>query len=199
MCAQGRFIFIIQCQGIDCDRHIFENAIFSFLCLVALCVLADEILQGQDQLAAFNWFSSFVDKLLIYRIRACQTRYWKKGARLGRIQKVLYRTEINWNRHFDVIPTKEFIASGCNLWEVGIGVGWLNRYAQEPVWLRTIGNEAVSANSERQDMMVDGRPGDVAFPSQASTPRLSRAWPARPTVPHHRPLTLVLPGSYSTL
>ncbi|KAH8748425.1 hypothetical protein F5883DRAFT_528668 [Diaporthe sp. PMI_573] len=63
-------------------------------------------------------------------------RYWKKGAQLGRIQKVLYRQKTDKNYEFDVIPTKEFIASGCDLWEVGIGVGWLKRYAQEAVWLR---------------------------------------------------------------
>ncbi|KAH8742259.1 hypothetical protein F5883DRAFT_671996 [Diaporthe sp. PMI_573] len=65
-----------------------------------------------------------------------RNRYWKKGAQLGQIQKVLYRQETDKNYEFDVFPTKEFIASGCDLWEVGIGVGWLNRYAQEAVWLR---------------------------------------------------------------
>ncbi|KAI7783502.1 hypothetical protein LA080_011850 [Diaporthe eres] len=43
---------------------------------------------------------------------------WKKGAQLGRIQKVFYRNAFEWNRHFDVIPTKEFIANRCDLWEV---------------------------------------------------------------------------------
>ncbi|KAH8747302.1 hypothetical protein F5883DRAFT_584214 [Diaporthe sp. PMI_573] len=65
-----------------------------------------------------------------------RNRYWKKGAQLGQIQKVLYRQETDKNYEFDVFPTKEFIASGCDLWEVGIGVGWLKRYAQEAVWLR---------------------------------------------------------------
>ncbi|KAG6354885.1 hypothetical protein INS49_003966 [Diaporthe citri] len=46
---------------------------------------------------------------------------WRKGVRLGRIQKVLYRKEFKSNRHmhFDVIPTKEFIAIGADVEEDG--------------------------------------------------------------------------------
>ncbi|KAH8754864.1 hypothetical protein F5883DRAFT_183698 [Diaporthe sp. PMI_573] len=65
-----------------------------------------------------------------------ENRFWEKGARLGRIENVLYTRETGEEHHFDVIPTKEFIASRCNLWEVGIAAGRLRKDAQEAVWLR---------------------------------------------------------------
>jgi hypothetical protein len=60
-------------------------------------------------------------------------RYWKKGAQLGRIQKVICRQVFDEDYEFDVIPAKEFIGSGCNLWDVGIRVGWLKCSGKHPV------------------------------------------------------------------
>jgi hypothetical protein len=64
------------------------------------------------------------------------SRYWRKGARLGRIQKVNYRVGIHADSGLDVVPSTEFVARGCSLWEVGIARGWLETELEEPVWLR---------------------------------------------------------------